>query len=70
MDVATPAMGKNKLKICKGKKKDVSFGGTLVDLDLGGPFSSTWKLALEGLGRHHNDPSHHPELGFLFWRHL
>jgi hypothetical protein len=48
MDVATPARGKKKLKTCTGKKKDVSFGGTLADLDPGGPFSSTWTLSLEG----------------------
>ena len=35
MDVATPARDKKKLKICTGKKKDVAFGGTLVDLDPG-----------------------------------
>jgi hypothetical protein len=70
MDVATPARGKKKLKICTGKKKDVAFGGTLADLDPGGPCSSTWTLALEGPGRHHHDPRRHPELGFSFWRHL
>jgi hypothetical protein len=49
MDVATPARGKNKLKICIGKKKDVSFGGILAGLYPGGPCSSTWKLDLESL---------------------
>ena len=47
MDAATPARGKKKLKICIGKKKDVAFEGTLVDLDPGGPCSSTWTLALD-----------------------
>jgi hypothetical protein len=70
MDVATLARAKKKLKICTGKKKDVAFGGTLADLDPGGPCSSTWKLALEGPGHHHHDPRCHPELGFSFWRHL
>jgi len=41
MDAATPARGKKKLNIFTGKKKDVTFGGTLVDLDPGGPCSST-----------------------------
>jgi hypothetical protein len=47
MDAATPAKGKKKLNICIVKKKDVAFGGTLADLDLGGPCSSTWTLALD-----------------------
>jgi hypothetical protein len=47
MDVVTPTRGKKKLKICTGKKKDVSFGGTLTYLDLGGSCSSTWTLALD-----------------------
>jgi hypothetical protein len=69
MDAATLARGKKKLKICTGKK-DVAFGGTLTDLDPGGPCSSTWTLTFEGPGRHHHDPRRHPELGFSFWRHL
>jgi hypothetical protein len=60
MDVATPAKGKKKLKICTEKKKDVAFGGTQEDLDPRGPFSSTWTFSLEGPERHHHDPRHHP----------
>jgi hypothetical protein len=33
MDVATPSRGKKKLNVCTRKKKEVSFGGTLEDLD-------------------------------------
>jgi hypothetical protein len=51
--------GKNKLKTCTRKKKDVAFGGTLAYLDPKGPFSSTWTLAVEGPGRHHHRPRFH-----------
>jgi hypothetical protein len=70
MDVANTERGKKKLNIFTEKRKDVSFGGTLVDLDPWGPCSSTWTLALEGPGHHHHDPRCHPELGFSFWRNL
>jgi len=60
MDVVTPAMGKKKMKICTGTKKDVAFGGTLTDLDLGDLGLPTWILSLEGLRRHHDSPKCHP----------
>jgi hypothetical protein len=66
MDVETPAKGKKRLKTCTRRKKDVAFGGTLEDLDLGDLALSTWTLALEGPRRHHDSPRLHPELGFIF----
>jgi hypothetical protein len=53
MDAETPARGKKRLKTCTGKKKDVAFGGTLIDLDPGDLALPTWTLALEGPKRHH-----------------
>jgi hypothetical protein len=70
MDVETPTTGKKKLKNCTGRKKDVAFGGTLADLDLGDLTLSTWTLGLESPGHHHHSPRCHPELGFHFWSHL
>jgi hypothetical protein len=66
MDVETVARGKKKLKTCTGRKKDVAFGGTLADLVLGDLALPTWTLALEGLGRYHDSPRRHLELGFHF----
>jgi hypothetical protein len=57
MDVETPARGKKRLKTCTGRNKDVTFGGTLTDLDPGDPTFPTWTLALAG-------PRRHLELGF------
>jgi len=62
-----PAKGKKRLKTCTGTKKDVAFGGTLTDLDLGDLVLPTWTLALEGPGRHHGYPRCHPELVFSSW---
>jgi hypothetical protein len=70
MDDETPTKGKKRLKTCTGRKKDVAFGGTLVDLDPWDLALSTWKLALEGCRRHHDSPICHPELGFHLWSHL
>jgi hypothetical protein len=64
MDVETLARGNKRLKTGTGRKKDVSFGGTLVYLDPRNLSLPTWTLALEGPGRHHDSPRHHPELGF------
>jgi hypothetical protein len=66
MDVATPTRGNKKLNTCTRKKKDVSFGGTLKDLDPGVPYSSTWMLSLEVHRHHHHIPRCHLELGFHF----
>jgi hypothetical protein len=53
MDAETPTRGKKKDGgICTMKKKDISFGGTLVDLDPGDSALPTWTLAFEGLGCH------------------
>jgi hypothetical protein len=35
MDVEPQTRGKKKLKTCTERNKDISFGGTLADLDLG-----------------------------------
>jgi hypothetical protein len=67
MDVETPTKGHEGLKTCTRRKKDVAFGGTLVDLDPGDLAPPTWTLALEGPGRHHGYPRRHPELGFSSW---
>jgi hypothetical protein len=67
MDAKTPARGKKRLNICTGRKKDVSFGGTLTDLDPGDLALPTWKLALEGPRRHHDSPKRQ---GFHLWRNL
>jgi hypothetical protein len=62
MDSETPSKGNKRLKTCTGRKNDVSFGGTLEDLDPGELSLPTWKLSLEGPGHHHDRPIHHPEL--------
>jgi hypothetical protein len=46
-------------KVSAKKKKDVAFGGTLVDLDPGDCALSTWTLSFGGLGRHLSIPRHH-----------
>jgi hypothetical protein len=68
MDVETPAKGHDRdRKTCTGRKKDVAFGGTLANLDLGGLAPPTWTLALEGPGRNHGYPRRHPELVLSSW---
>jgi hypothetical protein len=66
MDVETPARGKKKLNTCTGRKKDVTFGCTLVDLDSRDLALSTWMLSLEDPEHHHDSPRRHPKLGFHF----
>ena len=70
MDAKTPTRGTKRLKTCTGRKKDVAFGGTQAELDPWDLAFLTWTLALEGLGRHHDSPRRHPELGFDLGRHL
>jgi hypothetical protein len=70
MDVETQARGNKRLKTCTERKKGVSFGGILPDLDLGDLSFPTWTLSLEGPGRHHDIPRRHSEVGFHLGQHL